>query len=178
MGKVSASWKKINAQISLADGPKGLKVAFDEIEDEVSDRGVYVIRMLRPYQIAYPKRASPVLYIGEGNTRIRLTSHFKGWLTTFGNDFPSASVEVMYIEPRRRNNPKAHCDVEADLLCHFDQFYGTIPLFNSQMEYHNRDHSYPKDFFRVLGPGSGRGYKWAITPWASNDRYFREYGNY
>ena len=72
---------------------------------------------------------------------------------------------------RVRNNYNAYREVEADMLHEFYNSYGALPIFNRQFEYHEREHVYEKGFFNVLNPGSGKGFKWALTPLASNFCY-------
>ncbi|RQO82355.1 hypothetical protein [Acidovorax sp. FJL06] len=132
------------------------------------DRAVYVIRMRPPFAINYPKRYTPVLYIGEGDLLSRLLSHRK-WairMQEMGFRFP---LEVAICCPRVRNSPDAYRVFEAHLLNVFYERYGSLPLKNSIHEYKAYDHQYERIATNiVLGPGSGNRHLWAIQPLPSN----------
>lgn len=133
------------------------------------DRAVYVIRLNEPFAIKYPQGISPVIYIGEGNLKDRLSSHLNGWI----NNLPEL-IEKFYLSigvsvPRVRNNFYAYKDVEAALIQEFSDIYGSAPLNNQQREYQKISHDYDKsDLRNPLMLGKGSKYKWAIEPMKSN----------
>lgn len=173
MAKITSEWQKLGSPTNASDGWKPIKNLLANLDSNLPKKGVYVIRMCRPFSINYPKRPSPVLYIGEGQIKKRLTEHLKSWVIDLAADMPNLRIEIRTTEPKIRNNNAAHKDVEADLLWKFCELYGALPLLNRQNEYHERLHIYRKGFFNVLNPGSGKGYKWALLPVASNNNYIR-----
>ena len=132
-------------------------------------RSVYVIRAEGTFAIQYPKRVSPVLYIGEGRLGARLSSH-KKWLRRIEELVGEFPLVVYLCCPRVKNNWYAYQDVEADLLRTFRRKYGAAPMMNKQIEYPYFGHRYKnrKEFLKPLGIGRGRRYYWAIRPMRSN----------
>ena len=139
-------------------------------------RCVYVIRMKGDFVIAYPKRRSPVLYIGRGSALGRLSSHLKRWLhevDSFGKD---VSIEIRVCRTRRRNFEDLYKYVEADLIARFAKRFGSIPFFNSRretsfeewVEYTDTDVALMK---AALGVGKGNRPQWAIAPAPANKNY-------
>jgi hypothetical protein len=137
-------------------------------ESQLWPKAVYVIRLQAPFSIAYPKRHTPVLYIGEGAILSRLIAHRK-WakrMQKLGYPFP---LEVAVCFPRVQNNENAYKAFEAHLLNVFSVRYGSLPLKNSINENMAFDHGYGRIATKgVLGPGSGAKHKWAIRPLPSN----------
>ena len=140
-------------------------------ETEIGKQSVYVIRIAKPFAIAYEKKASPVMYIGEGNFGERLRNHIKNWIFPIVSEFPNATVEIYFTKVKVRGNSEAYRDVEADLLHRFSQSYGCVPLMNKQFEYHSRKHTYEKGFFKPIQKERGSGYKWGLRPLISNMAY-------
>ena len=174
MAVIRAQWRVLE-KISVADKQASIEEWLEDISDSEVDRGVYVIRLSRPYTILYPNRRSPVLYIGEGNTRGRLRSHLSKWVTEFARIIPEMSIDARICQPRVQKNAEAYKEVEADLLSHFCQVYGAIPIFNRNKEYFGTPNEYTRKFLDVLNPGRGRGYKWALQPLGNDEPRFREY---
>ena len=139
------------------------------------DRAVYVIRSAGSFSIKYPKRHSPVLYIGEGDFKQRITSHRK-WLSTLYALVGEFPLEVAVSLPRVPGNFEAYKNFEAYLLNKFLGIYGTLPLVNKQnetirYEHHEYDRTATADVFGMRR----RHYKWAIQPLPGNRPF---YGNY
>ena len=103
----------------------------------------------------------------------RLRDHMKKWIFPLAPALPNLRLEFNYarIVVRGKGSNSAYKDVEADLLDYFNDTFGASPLANSQFENHSREHSYVDGFFKVLHPGSGPGYKWALSPLRSNNVY-------
>ena len=175
MAQIKLDWKPLGGRTSVSEGADAFRNVFREVSEELSKKGVYVIRFCRPFSIAYPLAHSPVLYVGQGNTRQRVSSHMEGWVNDLSSDLPTVEIEVRYCEPRIQNNNRAHMDVEADLLDKFHTRFGALPLFNKRYEYHPRNHTYDAACLRILGPMQGRGFRWAISPLTSNKYFFRSY---
>ena len=104
-------------------------------------RCVYVIRLNGVFLIDYPKKPSPVLYIGEGNFKDRLACH-KNWLGTLEELVQDYSFEIGVAIPRVRNNQEAYKDCEAELIKKFKLIHGSIPMFNKQGETRKNDYIY------------------------------------
>ncbi|HDZ75617.1 MAG TPA: hypothetical protein ENH55_23195 [Aurantimonas coralicida] len=173
MAKIPANWQKFRAPVTAADGWKNMKIWLADFESNLPSKSVYVIRTNRPFSINYRNKASPVLYIGEGNFQKRFRSHMKRWISDLSTHFPNLEIDVRFQPIKVRNNPAAYKEVEADLIWSFAERYGSTPMFNSQFEYHEKVHIYENGFFNVLHPGSGKGYHWGLTPLASNMNYPR-----
>src|ERR1043165_2553867 len=61
----------------------------DAADIEELKRSVYVIRMAGSFVIQYPWGASPVVYVGRGDSVSRLAAHLKKWaadIFLWGND--------------------------------------------------------------------------------------------
>lgn len=134
-------------------------------------KSVYVIRASDSFAIKYPRKYSPTLYIGEGGFKQRISTHRK-WLASLydlAGEFP---LEVAICYPRVKNNPMAHREFEAHLLSVFLKQYGSLPLRNKNKENAQYQHIYKKQSItEVLGPGSGKKYKWALEPLKANIFY-------
>ena len=131
-------------------------------------KSVYVIRLQDDFCISYPKGHSPTLYVGEGSFKSRITSHRK-WLKQLYELTGVIPLEVGLAFPRVQNNNLPHRTFEAHLLNCFYQRYDSLPLKNSIHENMQYDHHYEKKALAgVIGPGSGKKYKWGLTPLRSN----------
>jgi hypothetical protein len=136
---------------------------------------VYIIRLTGEVAVAYDKKYSPVIYIGEGNAYDRLYDHIK-WLASLVVSVPQVGIEVRIAQVRRRNHDTLYQYIEADLLCWFCEAYGTLPWFNRQRErskeaQYDYEHAAKQSLTRHLGVGSGNSYLWAIRPTPINDQY-------
>ena len=171
MAQIEAVWEKFRFDGKDAEKWANIRAKLDLIENRFSRKSVYVIRTTKPFAIAYPKKASPVMYIGEGHFDTRFRNHLRNWIAPLVTSLPTLSIEVYITEIRVRGNSRAYRDVEADLLHRFGNRYGSVPLMNQQFEYHDRNHRYSKGFFGPIYPESGSGYKWAISPLISNLAY-------
>ncbi|EIZ78260.1 hypothetical protein WSK_3142 [Novosphingobium sp. Rr 2-17] len=145
------------------------------------ERSVYIIRMAGSFVIAYPSGASPVVYIGRGDSVSRLAKHLKKWATgvfTWGSD---TSIEIRVLRPSRKNRPDYFKNVEADLLEMFSARFGGLPLINKRYEHQyegcvDYGTSQTAKLNQAIGIGKGNRHKWAIKPMPSNphyDTYFR-----
>lgn len=173
MATIKVKWHYINWdtgnkwQKDIVPKLKTQGIALDQL-----DRAVYIIRTTGKFAIDYLKKYSPVLYIGEGDLKQRLTQH-KNWLKELSDlvgDFP---IEIVIAIPRARNNSNIYKDMEADLLHKFKEIHGLAPFMNKQMEYHGHCHNYePKnEFTKPLQVGHGKRIPWAISPLPSNKHY-------
>ncbi|MCA0311583.1 MAG: hypothetical protein LCH72_13045 [Proteobacteria bacterium] len=154
------TWKSVEA-----------KLIESEADLNKISKSVYVIRAADSFAIKYPRKYSPVLYIGEGGFKQRITSHRK-WLAAIyeiAGEFP---LEVAICFPRVRNNTIAHREFEAHLLSKFLKQYGSLPLRNKINENAQYNHTYQRQATsEVLGPGKGKKYKWALEPLKANPFY-------
>ena len=173
MALIRSQWRKLDP-VSVEETDEAIRSWLREFSATDIERGVYVIRLARPYTITYPKdsRKSPVLYIGEGSTKSRLEKHLATWVRKLGRVIPNALIDARVTEPRVQRNYNAYREVEADLLSYFCDKYGALPLFNSNREMFGTPNRYTRNFLEVLDPGRGRGFEWALTPLGSRDPSF------
>ncbi|WP_123876529.1 hypothetical protein [Fuscovulum blasticum] len=171
MAKISAKWNCVRVPACDTVSWRSTKAWLEKADAKIGDHSIYVIRTTKPFAISYEKKASPVLYIGEGNFSERLRSHIKNWIYPLARDLPNLTVEIYFAEIRVKNNPTAHRDVEADLIWEFSDRFGSVPLMNRQFEYHDRYHSYERGFFKPIQSERGKGYLWAMRPLISNMAY-------
>jgi hypothetical protein len=143
-----------------------------KIEESKLHKSVYVIRLNGEYAIDYPKKESPVLYIGEGNFNSRLSKH-KGWISELKTLVGDFSFEICIATPRVRKSEYAYRDCEAALLDRFGNVYGSAPLWNKQYETRTCPHyEYSaKKMDEALGKRSGSRYLWAVKPMRSSAFY-------
>ncbi len=171
MATIANNWQKFQAPVSTAVNWSEMKLWLVGIEEALPDRAVYVIRTKRPFAISYPKKPSPVLYIGEGNLQQRFRNYMRKWIVGMGRHLPGLELDVRFQQVVVRNNAKAHREVEADLLYEFGRAHGVTPLFNKQYEANEKVHNYGAEFFDVLRPGRGPGFHWGLLPLATNASY-------
>lgn len=141
-------------------------------------RSVYVIRMAGSFVIQYPEGSSPVIYIGRGDSIVRLADHLKNWAADvflWGSD---TEIEIRIVRPARKNRIEYFKNVEADLLRWFGKRYGSLPLINSRYEPNwegavEYGSSQADKLRQMLGTGKGGRRKWAIQPLPSNNLYSR-----
>ncbi len=90
MANVSLSWKEVAFNAKEVTGwiSFATKTQLNERKILLSDRAVYVIRVMRPYSFWYGQKNSPVAYIGKGKAQQRLTSHLKIWIPELAKKFP------------------------------------------------------------------------------------------
>lgn len=173
MAHITLDWKwiywKYNFTWSKDIQPQ---LAEHALDDELLRRAVYVIRLNPPFAIKYPNKTSPVLYIGEGHLKARLSSHTKEWIPSLWEIVENQGLTIGIATPRVRNNEQAYKDVEARLLQEFTILHGSAPLNNKRSEYQKIIHSYDSNQLREpLLLGKGLRYKWEITPMKSNTFY-------
>ncbi|OHE18221.1 MAG: hypothetical protein A2X96_04300 [Syntrophobacterales bacterium GWC2_56_13] len=159
--KPGYTWKKkITPQLKKA----GIQIAS-------LDRCVYVIRANGIFAISYPKKPSPVLYIGEGNFQQRITSH-KWWLGDLINLVRDYSFYIGVAIPRVKKNDEAYKDCEAALILEFHRMHGAAPLLNKQLEMRRNDYEYSQRGIKeALQIGKGVRYHWALTPMRASGLY-------
>jgi hypothetical protein len=141
-------------------------------ENEIK-RCVYIVRMTGSFIIAYHRSNSPVLYIGRGDAKKRIASHFGKWLSDdcdFGND---SHAEIRLVIPRRQKRENYYKNVEADLNLNFKEQNGSLPYFNRRLEKRfSKKVQYTaaqeKLLRRFIGIGSGKRPWWAIRPTCAN----------
>ena len=173
---IDAEWVEVGTPFRASDGWDAVRERLGALERLPSKHAVYVVRVQRPFSIFYPKRPSPLLYIGEGNPKRRFYDHMRNWVVDLAHDLPNLTIQMKYADiEQSRKGRNRHKDVEADLLVEFVRHYGAIPLLNRKTQNTEKSHKYSKGFFRVIHPGRGRGYRWALSPLRSNSHYIREY---
>lgn len=173
MANIKLSWVTHTvAAEKLTDWRSFVSDASPEIIRALQSRNaVYVIRTARPFSFAYEKAHSPVIYIGKGQAKTRLTSHLRTWLLALTEKIPSMKIEVSVCSPRAPWHGQVCEEVEADLIYLFEQQFGTVPVRNRRREYAKYPHTYERAGLAVLRPGRGRGYVWGLTPLRSSPLY-------
>jgi hypothetical protein len=135
-------------------------------------RCVYVIRLNGDFCIDYPSGESPVVYIGEGAFGSRIVQH-RSWMAELRDLVGEFAFQVRIAIPRVRRNPAAYKDTEAALLLRFKERYGSLPLWNKQLEYRRHPHYVyeQQSVDDAIGLGSGKRYKWALKPMKASPFY-------
>lgn len=136
---------------------------------------VYVVRLRGDVAIAYGKRFSPVIYIGEGNAASRLYNH-ANWIAQLLVAVPNAEIEVRVADCVRQKDSNLCQYVEADMLAAFVKKYHCLPWFNRQKERkYAGKREYAEDVLSEFGKRTGKvqgsKYLWAIRPTHNNDQY-------
>jgi len=96
MARILANWQKFSAPIQACEGWKEMKEWLEDLEEDLPDQSVYVIRTVRPFSMNYPRKASPVLYIGEGEFQKRFRMHMKNWLIELSDALPNLQIDVRF----------------------------------------------------------------------------------
>jgi hypothetical protein len=94
-------------------------------------KGVYVITMAANICIEYKNGMSQVIYIGRGQIRKRIYSHFKNWITYFTESLQDIRFRFWMTEIKVPGSATAFHDVESELICRFKDKFGEFPLLNS-----------------------------------------------
>jgi hypothetical protein len=174
MASITMKWYYINWELGYTWNKDIIpQLENHNINNQLLDRAVYVIRTKNKFAIDYPLKPSPTLYIGEGNFKNRINSHKKRWLSdliALVGDFP---IEIAISIPRAKNNAYLYKDVEADLILEFKSLHGMVPFFNKQNEFSKRQHEYINydEFKKPLEIGKGKKIPWALRPLKSNKNF-------
>jgi len=167
--KINWKWITFNPKDTWSDIEE--KLINVKVDPTTLRRSVYVIRAADVFAIRYPHKWSPTLYIGEGRFKQRITSA-RRWLSSIYDLTGEFPLEAAICSPRVRHSPAAYKEFEAHLLWAFYERYGSLPLRNKIHEKKHFDHEYERTATtQVLGPGSGKKYKWALEPLKSNPFY-------
>lgn len=163
--EIELEWYSITLKPSDTVREITRKLVNKDIDLMNAPNAVYVIRLASTFLIQYSKdRSSPVLYIGEGRLRARLNTHRK-WLHKMQLLLPQAKFEVKFCFPRGINKKPLNKEYESELLQHFNDYYGQLPLRNRKQQLNNGGFDFSKIGRRqVLGPGTGKKYTWTIKP--------------
>lgn len=111
-------------------------------------RGVYVISLADNIFVDYGnKKISPVIYIGQGNVKTRLSTHFQGPLFDFSRTLNDVNFKIHIGQAIAAGRGRTYVDAEFKLIEYFENNFGHKPLLNC-----NR------------GQNTGRNYTWK-TGW-------------
>lgn len=179
MAKVSLAW--YSNRFSVDDDLKTImqsviaEIAEDRYKPESLARSVYVIRLAGPFLISYPNGPSPVIYIGKGQFRNRISAH-RTWIRDFFDHLKHAHFEIKYCIPRVRNNLGIEKEVEAYLIHRFIERYGMLPINNKVLSNTNVHHQFTgvNALDRAISIGSGNKPHWEVCPLRSNP-WFKKY---
>lgn len=102
-------------------------------ERKLSDirQGVYVICLSQPFTIEYEGGCSEIIYIGMGNIRNRLKSHFENSLFDFMMSIAGANFDFYLTEPVKSQGDMYYKHIEYMLLNDFHSKRGEFPLLNT-----------------------------------------------
>lgn len=108
-------------------------------------QGVYVITLAGNLSIDYEGGPSKVLYIGRGQLRSRLNSHFKEWIRYLSDSLQDIALEIWMTEIKVPGSKNAFKEVESDLIRSFWDDYKEFPLQNRQHgDLNEKNHDYEK----------------------------------
>ena len=93
--------------------------------------GVYVVTLTDNIFVDYgDKKISPVIYIGRGAIRGRLTSHFEGSLFDFSRTLNDVNLRIFMGLAYAKGPGATYVDAEFRLIEHFEKVFGNKPLLN------------------------------------------------
>jgi hypothetical protein len=132
---------RIDLRDNLTETKKKLasKEAISSIDDE---RGIYIISVIGPFAISYPKGPSDIVYIGSGKIWNRINqAHSKKWMLSLESRI-GLKFQIRFASPRVKKSPDVYKYVEGDLIREFIDKYGSYPLINRQKALDSPYYSY------------------------------------
>lgn len=149
-------WWKATEIPLVETGWRNIKLYCADTEDVWDwDNCTYFVRLSPPYQIAYDKADSPLIYVGKGAIKQRWSQH-RVWLEALGRWLPGARYEVWLFQDDRCE------EIESDALDLFRESYGRLPLANRKAGTSVRKHTYDDSLYQVAE--ADRRYWWALRP--------------
>ncbi len=171
--KIGVDWGKLHLE-APTHWLELRREAADKLDINASaiERCVYVIRLNGFFCIQYPLGQSPVLYIGRGNFKTRITQHIN-WINTLCKSMEQVRFSIWFFTPRKQRTIDAYKTVEADLIAGFYDEYGALPMLNKSIPKRKYDYEYdPQNKFRqAFLRGSGTNFRWAVSPMPSEESY-------
>ena len=159
---VTSKWKKITFSAGDTRSDINSKLVEKQVDLNFLHNSVYVIRLTGVFAAQYNLEVSPVIYIGEGHFRGRLSRH-RIWLRRLDILFAETPLEVKFCHPCDSNGNPRNKELEAHLLQEFKKRFGELPIQNKQAHKLAPGFSFAKtNTGHILGPGAGRKYNWAI----------------
>lgn len=145
------------------------KLERKSLDSSLFPHSVYVVRIASGFILEYgPKLYSPVVYIGQGKLRGRLTAHQK-WLGALSKLLHGAPLEASFCFPCSTEKGTLHKQFEAHLLHRFKDVYGQLPLNNKKLEKLDTTAIFAKKLSgQIFSHGSGKRYSWVIRPYGRN----------
>ena len=141
---------------------------YDAKRDDFSEvRGVYVISLTDNIFVDYGEDGiSPIIYIGRGRIRDRLSSHFQGFLFDFSRTLNDVNFKIYMGTATARGPGETFVDAEYSLIEYFDKTYGRKPLLNSNSGTKtSRKHRWQEGWNSPLkNTGKLRACQWIIRP--------------
>ena len=173
--ELKLKWTVIEFKATAVDGWVSFKKIVDlqqKHKDLLSSYAVYIVRIKRPFAFSYKNKPSAVAYIGEGNAKNRLSSHFGSWMNLLSEEVPELRIEVCYCVPSIQKSGYICEVVEADLLNEFVKIHGELPIKNRQKEHkYRKGYVYDNLTKSLLKLGKGKGFKFALRPLKSSGLY-------
>ena len=130
-------------------------------------KGVYIVSLTDNIFVDYGSgNISPVLYIGRGNIRNRLSSHFQGSLFDFSRTLNDVNFRVYMGIATAKGPGDTFVDAEYSLIEYFEKTYGTKPLLNRNSGTNTqRTHVWKSGWNTPLkNTGNLKNCRWTIKP--------------
>lgn len=132
-------------------------------------KGVYVIAFQKDIFLKYKKGHSHVIYIGKGNIKGRLITHFKSWLSDLSYSLHGANLKLYFNGATTQGSGSIHSYLEYDLIKRFKEKYGEYPIKNKQTgTKHSKLIKYSKDWYMPFKRPAGAQKGWVIEPLGKN----------
>ena len=144
-------------------------------------KGVYVITLTDSIFVDYGNsNISPVLYIGRGNIKSRLSSHFQGSLFDFSRTLNDVNFKVHMGVATAKGPGDTFVDAEFKLIAYFEHTYGIKPLLNKNSGTNTqRKHVWHTGWNAPLkNTGRLRSCRWTIKPHrgSKGKKWYKELG--
>jgi hypothetical protein len=148
----------------------------DETWASYSDRkltyisqGVYIISFSDNICVDYQNGQSPVIYIGKGWIRSRITQHLRRWIAHISQSLQDMQMDISMAEITARRPAVTCAEVESDLLEKFKERYGCYPLLNKRRGIERDNcHTYSRRSLQPLNGKKTMQRGWAIRPMSGN----------
>jgi len=127
--------------------------------------GLYVISISSPFTIQYDDACSEIIYVGIGNVRNRIESHFNNSLFDFMMSVAGANFDFKICEPKHDSEESYYKHMEYMLLEKFSQKIGggKYPLLNKKAGSNKLIEEMAKGWDRPL-KASGKKPIWQLEP--------------
>ena len=115
----------------------------------VDNKGVYIISVIEPFCLSYPRGSSNIIYIGRGNTWNRLNQGHAKWIVPLSKRL-GLRFKINFGMPRVQKTADAFKHVEGDLIRIFVNKYGQFPYMNKQDARETRSYEYSDNVLAII----------------------------